>query len=178
MSAYPPNTTPISSAQNGRVRIDDEVFRGKFALHETGDPSSASSLPFAQQALQSIHVDTPLNQTFFSRDNQQTLQNAIRRRVYEKSEGQHIISEQDDTQLQIVMRSIFLQYALHRDDDIAGQIRDLNERVLEYCVPIVYSNLLQYIGYKRDISRIPVPLEHAVNVSQAGSKTLSGFHMI
>ena len=167
-------TTTVAAAQNGRVRIDDEIFRGKFALHERGD----SRVPFAQQALRGVHVDTPLNQAFFSQANLGTIQNALRRRVYEKSGGQHVISAQDETQLQIVMRSIFLQYALHRDDDIAGQIRDLNERVLEYCVPIVYSNLLQYIGYKKDISRIPVPLEHALNVSQAGSKTLTGFHMI
>lgn len=159
---------------NGRVRIDDNVFRGTFAMHE-GD---SSKVPFSQQALQSIQTDTPLNQAFFSDANQRALQNALRYRVYEKTNGKHVISDQDTTQLQIVMRSIFLQYALNRNTDIPKQVSDLNERVLEYCVPIVYSNMLQYVGYKRDISHLPEPLPHSINVSSAGSKTLTMFHTI
>ena len=156
---------------NGRVRIDDNVHRGTFSMHDGG----SSEVPFAQQALQSIQTDTPLNQAFFHEKNQRVLQNALRYRIYEKTDRKHIISDQDTTQLQIVMRSIFLQYALNLKTDIAKQVSDLNERVLEYCVPIVYSNLLQYIGYKNDISRLPEPLAHAMNVSAKGSKTLTMF---
>ena len=170
----PAAATAATREQNGRVMIDDEISRGKFDLHERGD----SSLPFNQQALHTIHVDTPLNQAFFSERNQQWIQNALRRRVYDKTERQHLIGEQDRTQLQIVMRSIFLQYARHGNTGISEQILELNEHVLEYCVPIVHSNLLQYLNYSQDVSRLPVPLEHALNMSQAGSKTLTGFHMI
>ena len=165
---------PTGRSGNGRVVIDDEVSRGKFAFYEGGD----SSLAFNKQALHSIHVETPLNQAFFSQDNEDWIQNALRRRVYDKSGGQYVIGKQDRTQLQIVMRSIFLQHGKNLDKDIDKQILHLNERVLEYCVRTVYSNVLQYIRYKQDVSRAPQVLAHPVKVSQAGSKTLTGFHMI
>ena len=143
-------------------------------LFDRGD----SSLPFNQQALQGVHEHTRLNQVFFSPENEQWIQNALRRRVYDKSDGQHLIGEQDRTQIQIVMRSVFLQHAQHLGTDIKGQILALNEHVLEYCVPTVYSNLLQHLSYKQDVSCMPVPLEHAQSVSSAGSKTYSLFHNI
>jgi hypothetical protein len=121
--------------------------------------------------LQSIQTNTPLSRLFFSEDNQLILQNAMRYRVWQNT--RNIIDTQDHLQLQIVMRSMFLQCAKHQPDRIAEQIRELNERVLEYCVPIVTSNLLQYLQYKKDVSQLPEPLEHAMNMSQRGGKTLS-----
>jgi hypothetical protein len=120
--------------------------------------------------LQTIQTDSCLSKAFFSDKNQEIIQNSIRYHVWVKT--QHVIDKQDYLQLQIVMRSIFLQCAKHQSDYIAEQVKELNHRVLEYCVPIIVSNLLQFIQYKKDVSSLPVPLEHAMNVSSSGSKTL------
>tara|TARA_Y200000002_G_C22676481_1_gene662295 strand:+ start:1427 stop:2152 length:726 start_codon:yes stop_codon:yes gene_type:complete len=120
--------------------------------------------------LQSIQKSSCLSNAFFSDKNQEIIQNSIRYRVWERT--QYTIDKQDYLQLQIIMRSIFLQCAKHQSDYIAKQVQELNHRVLEYCVPIITSNLLQFIQYKKDVSSLPVPLEHAMNVSNSGSKSL------
>ena len=43
---------------------------------------------------------------------------------------------------------------------------------LAYSVPRVSSNVQQYLHYKQDVSTLPTPFDHAVNMSQKGSKTL------
>ena len=50
------------------------------------------------------------------------------------------------------MRSVFLQYSSNNNDNIDGQIKQLNTTVLDYAVPQVHNELVSYIKYKRDIS--------------------------
>lgn len=102
--------------------------------------------------------DSLLSTLFFSSENIEIIQNAIRASIYEKTNKKHIIDKQNYDQLKIIMRSIFLQYALHRDDNIKNQITELNNLVLDYCIPQVYGELKGYINYKRDISTLVNPL--------------------
>jgi hypothetical protein len=89
-----------------------------------------------------------------------------------KTHRQHVIDYQDALQLQLIMRSIFLQYGKNANTNLTEQIEQLNRIVLNYAVPRIYTNLLQYIQYKKDITTLPEPLEHSVNVSQKGDRTL------
>ena len=57
----------------------------------------------------------------------------------------------------MIMKSIYLQYSLNKHDDIMKQINILNNKVIEYCVPNVYSELMAYIKYREDISTLPLP---------------------
>jgi hypothetical protein len=57
------------------------------------------------------------------------------------------------------MKSIFLQYSLNIEYDIPKQINVLNELVIKYCVPNVYSELMSYVKYLKDISTLPVPID-------------------
>jgi hypothetical protein len=73
------------------------------------------------------------------------------------------------------MRSIFLQYSTNRTDSaelIRKQIESLNNKVLDYCVSNVVSNLKQYEHYRKDISSLPVPMEYGQSTSQAGTRSL------
>ena len=55
-----------------------------------------------------------------------------------------------------------LQYANFRVgiDNIVDEIKRLNEKVLEYSVENVTSNVKQHQGYIDDLSKLPVPMEH------------------
>jgi len=119
-----------------------------------------------------LQAPTLLSKTYFSRENIQILQNAIRRQVSDMTQGKHVVAKQSEVELNIVMRSVFLQYSLNRDDDIAGQIETLNEHVLKFSVPRVHSNMQQYLQYKKDVTQLPLPLRHAPNVSIKGDKSL------
>ena len=121
-------------------------------------------------ALHTIQSDSVLSRACFSDANQVILQNGLRRRVFDLT-GE-VVSTQDHLQLQIIMRSVFLQNAKHQPANIAGQIAVLNEHVLDESVPRVTTQLLQYRAYLKDASELPTPMEHAISVTQKGTRSL------
>jgi hypothetical protein len=113
-----------------------------------------------------------LNRTFFSTANIQILQNRIRREVYEKSGNRFVISPQSITELEIVMRAIYLQHGKNWPTRIAEQVDELNGLVAEYSVPKILNEVENYIFYRAHASdHIPVPMELPQNVSRAGTRT-------
>jgi hypothetical protein len=109
--------------------------------------------------LSGIWEDNLLSKVFFSLENIQILQNGIRAGVYEMSEKKFVIAPQNVDTLKIIMRSIYLQYSEHREYDIKGQVQRLNNLVLNYCVPTVFSEAVGYQKYRLDQSTLVVPLE-------------------
>lgn len=96
-----------------------------------------------------------LNCQFFTIDNYNKLQNDIINEVHKQSNGQYTIGYQDKDELIIVMRSMYLMYSNNQPYDIADQVDMLNKSVLEYCVPNILNNILQYIGYIKDRESVP-----------------------
>ena len=116
--------------------------------------------------------DNLLNQTFFSKENTDIIQNAIRHHVWSASNHQFKIGRQSDTELNIIMRSVYYQYAKNQPDNIRGQIEVLNKMVLNECVPKIMSSIQQYLSYTVDLVKGPQYMDHPKNVSNAGSKSL------
>lgn len=99
--------------------------------------------------------DNALNLQFFSKDNLALIQQQIIEEVYKQSKNQFRISPQDEEQLIIVMRSMYLMNSNNLPDDIDNQVLELNNTVLEYCVPNILSNILQYISFVKDRESAP-----------------------
>lgn len=127
---------------------------------------------FDKQGIKNIHTENPISALFFSRHNIDILQNGIRYMVYKKSQNNNIIDPQSENELLIIMRSIYLQYCNHQPYEIISQVKELNAKVIDYAVPIILVGLNQYINYTSDASQLPIPLEHAVNMSTKGTKIL------
>ena len=108
-------------------------------------------------ALKYTLQDSDLSKTYFSKKNIENIQTAIKNKVHEKTNYKYKINNQDSDQLIMIMKSIYLQYSLNKHDDIMKQINILNNKVIEYCVPNVYSELMAYIKYREDISTLPLP---------------------
>jgi len=112
---------------------------------------------------------------FTGRANTEGLQEAIRYRVFVESGGRHVIGRQSDTELSIVMRSILLQHGKNNDSmDTGAQVRDLNARVLKYCVDNVLSQVDSYMTYRKDASQLYTPLRPpaASSVKGTGERSL------
>lgn len=126
------------------------------------------------EELKGIQMTTPLACAFFSSQNINTLQQTIRYQVWVKSNKQHVIGKQNEYELKVVMRSVYLTDAKHLPSDIAGQIRILNKKVLEYCVKAVFVQLQQYVAYSQHISENHSRhiIDHSVNTSIRGSRQL------
>ena len=88
----------------------------------------------------------------------QIIQNGIRAGVYNKSNQQYVVGEQNLDELQIIMRGLFLQYAKNQPTGIAQQINDLNKIVLDYAINQVWSEAEGYMKYKRDASTMWTPM--------------------
>ena len=81
----------------------------------------------SENAATGIHEKNTLNQLFFSPKNFKSVQNMIRYKIYQLSDKKYIIGEQDPIELQVIMRSIFLQYSRNNFTKIKEQIQRLNE---------------------------------------------------
>ena len=153
---------------NGRVNIMGPNTSSVFALSDRIPVSQMSSY---RDAMTGNWNNTLLSNAFFSRENIQALQNGIRVGVYNRSNQQYLIGNQNSDELKIIMRSIFLQNAKNNPDHIPEQISELNKLVLDYAVHQVYGEAEGYMKYKRDASTLVTPIEPPV-MSKCNDKQL------
>jgi hypothetical protein len=172
-----------SYEHNGRVNL----FAGGKGLGALGDGRKADSINvpgfgyergveqnFQSDMLRGNLERNPLSDAFFSPTNVTTIQNKIRRYVFENSQPKgYVIDEQSVDELKIIMRAMYYQYAKHGKNDIAGQVNELNKYVINWSGPHILSAVDHYIYYLKDIDTLPVPMPQPVNLSSAGSKSLS-----
>ena len=115
-------------------------------------------------SLNGIQESSTLSQAFFSNANIKIIQNAIRKGIYDKFNGQYTIAEQSSDTLNIIMRSIFLQNSVNLPTDIPQQISALNNLVVDYSVKTIYSEAQAYLHYKKDVSTMHTPIDRPIQV--------------
>ena len=124
-----------------------------------------------------IHA-SKISNLFFSQENIDYIQDKIVKEVYKKTNNKHLITKQNEDELIIVMKSIFLQNSRNYDSELQYQLNTLNKLVLDYCVPNVYTNLLQYLKYLEDITKEQYVMDRPQSVDIKGNKTLMPNHFI
>lgn len=154
---------------NGRV---DTLHKTNLTSYDFFKENKKNPFHFQTNAVRHIHTDSEVASLFFSQKNVDVLQDGIRYSIYTKTNYNHTIGKQSETELQIIMRSIYLQYSRNLKEDIVNQVKELNSRVLDYAVPKILSELNQYVNYTHDITYLPVPLERSKNMSTTGTKIL------
>lgn len=154
--------------QNGRVTLTKENMKDMKMI----DREDEKMNNFQVEALYGIQETSTLNNAFFSKKNMNIIQNMIRYNVYEKSDKKYIIDKQSDVELEIVMRSIYLQHSPNLPNKITEQINYLNKLVSDWCVEQIIPEVMQYIGYIKEIEYMPVPIDLPLNLSSKGSRSL------
>ena len=148
-----------TKSSNGRVdiitRTQSPDISNLFAMY---DKIPANQCATFREPTLGQWDETPLSKAYFSHQNISIVQNGIRAGVYNKSNGQYVIGPQDCDALKIIMRSIFLQHAANQPQNISGQIEQLNQMVLDYCIHHVYTEAQGYMKYLYDVSRLAVPM--------------------
>ena len=118
--------------------------------------------------ISNIVVPNAVSRTFFSNDNVERIQLQIINEISKQSQKK--IGKQSYQELQIIMKSMYLQYSRNLPDNIEGQVYTLNKYVVDECVRIIGPNVSQYNKYIEDItSPIPV-MPRSQNVSNKGYK--------
>jgi hypothetical protein len=154
--------------QNGRVTITSDNIKDMKMI----DNENEKMNNFQVEALYGIQETSMLNHLFFSKKNMENIQNMIRYKVYEKSEKKYIIDKQSDIELEIVMRSIYLQHSPNLPNKIKEQIAYLNKLVSDWCVEQILPEVYQYFGYMKEIEYMPIPIDLPLNLSSQGSRSL------
>lgn len=107
-----------------------------------------------------------VSKLFFSQTNIDYIQDRIIDGIFKKRNEK--ISKQSEDELLIVMRSIYLQFGKNMVENIQSQINDLNNRVLNYCIPNIETNMKQYTKYIEDITSERDILDMPENVGIKG----------
>jgi len=153
----------MNRINNGRVDIKTPNTSALFGLY---DKIPANQCVTFRNPTEGLWSKNNLSDAFFCQNNIQVLQHAIISGVYNRSNGQYKIGQQDCDTLKVIMRSIFLQYSANKPNDIQQQVHELNKMVLEYCIQQVYSEAQGYMKYINDVSTLVIPIAHPVMTSQ------------
>jgi hypothetical protein len=127
---------------------------------------------FAFEATKGIHEADAIANKFFSQDNIEALQHGIRYGVYKKSGGKHVIDNQSEDELKIIMRGIYLDHTSSRIFEINDEIKRLNSNVLDYCIPRILQEIEMYMKYLHDSTNSLTYMSHAESTSVKGTKTM------
>lgn len=153
---------------NGRIDVITPTLNNQFEL---SDKIPVHTTAAFRDAMTGNWMNTPLSLAYFSSENIDIIQNNIRKGIFDKSNGEFIIGLQDEDELKIIMRSVFLQNSLNLETNIREQIIDLNALVENYAIDQVYKEAISYLKYKRDASNMYALLALPSNSSIRG-KTL------
>ena len=160
--------------------VDKLVSPGSFDFTTDDSKLSGSNTRFL---FKNLYGETPLTFLFFSDKNINNIQNILRYNV--NKETGYVIDNQSNTELMIVMRSIFLEYSLHPkliDEKMSSEerrellvkytmeVERLNHIVINATLPKVISQIQQYVDYLRDASQQPYYMDKPKNESVAGQK--------
>lgn len=167
---YSPNIENNNSSNNGRLDIMGPAM-DQFQLFDNPLTNSKNGGAYTD-ALNGNWVSNYLSKAFFSKENIQIIQNGIRAGVYNASHGKYNIAPQDETNLKIIMRSIFLQNAVNNPNNITGQIAELNHLIYQDAIPRILNEAKSYIKYKQDVSSLAVPNDRPAYVNSKGDKSL------
>lgn len=149
----------IYGYQQGETTKPFDLFKGSNQNQQT-DVSLISN----------IVVPNELSRTFFSNENIERIQYQIIQKVSELTNNRIKVGKQSYQELQVIMKSIYLQYGRNLPYDIEGQVVQLNKYVVDEAANIVKGNAEQYNKYIQDItSPIPV-MPRSQNVSNKGYK--------
>jgi hypothetical protein len=123
--------------------------------------------------LKSVYTPTPLGELFFCVDNIRRLQNKIKKSVFIESKGKYKLdADQNESDLLIVMRAVYIQDSFNSPYRIVHQVKELNQKVINRILPDMITNIKQNEEYISAIERPIDPIPLPVNVSRAGRLSL------
>lgn len=121
------------------------------------------------EQIQYRHADTPLNRLFFSQGNIDKLQADIQTAVLQMVNAK--IDRQSDSDLMLVMRSYYLQYAQNNPSKLQEELDELNKRVVNFCSNRIAVEVEAYRYYRKDIMDFPAPIALPIDTHIYGTRT-------
>jgi hypothetical protein len=154
-------------SQDSQLSRYGKIQDHDYSIHEKWTPRAS----YGSAMLKGIQQESLLSFYFFSIENIEHLQWLIRRKIYEMSDGKYKIDKQNQDELLVIMRSVYLEYSINNREKINRQIVCLNNKVLEYVCPQVLSSVRMYEQYLRDSTQPYNTMERPQFESMRGTKS-------
>jgi len=116
-----------------------------------------------RRAVCGVQQMNELSEKYFSAENMQVIQDAIKQGVLKKSNGKYILPNQNANTLKIMMRGVYLEYSIYQKEDINSEIKRLNQIIIDNCIERLYNESVAYEKYCYDQSTIAMPMERPKN---------------
>jgi len=113
-------------------------------------------------------LPTPLSDAFFSDFNRETIHQDIIHAI--ESKTGYTIDKQNDSDLQALMKRVYVNMMGDPYTDVRGQVQRMNSAVVSEATSTISTGMLQQLIFMRDITSNPVPLEPPVSTSTYGNK--------
>lgn len=158
-----------------------DVYKGNNATINFGMESREEYTPYnttnlANTVLRGTMEDNEVSRLFFSEENIKRIQKKIKVEVYERSQGKFkLVEDQDESDLIVIMRYIYLDYGKNLPNEIVRQVKILNDKTVNYLLPDILTNIKQYYGYIRDISTPITPLIRPMSTNTNGRRALPSY---
>lgn len=166
---YTQTAIPNAPKHTGRLPLSDKEEKMSVPPSVLYAPEPSLVPERIAERVQYRHEDTPLNKLFFSQGNIDQLQDAIRVAVRQMVGGD--IDRQSDSDLLLIMRSYYLQYAQNVPTRVAEELAELNDRVISFASNRIAVEVEAYRYYRKDILDFPAPIANPMDVKIYGTRT-------
>ena len=166
---YTGTAIPDAPKHTGRLPLSDQEARMSVppAVLYANEPYLASSM--VKENIQYRHSNTSLNEQFFGEENIDLLQSRIQGEVRQMVGAE--IGRQSDSDLMMVMRSYYLQYAKNVPGEEASELAELNDRVVGFCSNRIAVEVEAYRYFRKDILDFPDPIQRPIDTQIYGTRT-------
>jgi Lon protease-like protein len=174
------NNTNIYSNYSNSYQNYDEMQYSKFQedRYRKNNKNDQTHAVLAMKGITTRGInceetEDELSKIFFSEKNMARIQRHLKREAFKRTRGQFRLDEdQDESDLLVVMRSVFLEHARFLPFRLVYQIKELNKRTIEAIIPDMITQIKQSYGYIKEINEPIKPIDRPINVNNAGRKTL------
>jgi hypothetical protein len=147
------------SLDNVKSKVTREQFSNKQEHSNYYDTRNKDVLKFNLE-------QHDLAKLFFSKTNQKRIQKKIKKQIFYNTNGAFVLEEdQNDDDLLIAMRAVYFNHSEFKPNNLIHQVKELNNKVIEYILPDMITEIKQECEYLREINRPLQPIALPVNVN-------------
>lgn len=161
------NGVPVIDKNNMTIQ---DIYRTPFLFLQEHRKNYNNMAP---NAIKGIQSESELSKLFFSDENFRRIQKMIRKEVYDRTKGEFRLDvDQDQKDMFIVMRGIYMENARFLPNQIVRQVKRLNEKVVSEVTPGILTSIRQDYGYLKEINKPRSLLPRELSTNNAGRRSL------
>ena len=166
---YTKTAIPNAPKHTGRLPLSDSETRLPVPPAVLFAPEPYMIPGRVAEQIQYRHMENSLNKAFFDQSNIDRIQSDIQSTVKQMVNAD--IDRQSDTDLMLVMRSYYLQYAENNPMRVNEELAELNKRVVNFCANRIAVEVEAYRYYRKDILDFPAPIARPLDTHIYGTRT-------